>query len=213
MTAAKVIKHALGRLLPRQFIVAGRQRPDRRIALTFDDGPHPEHTPLILDILVSHSAKATFFLQGLEAEKYPALVRRLYAEGHEIGNHGYAHLDARRTPLNEYLDDTDRAQRVLEDIVGGSLSRLFRPPYGHVTARALVALITRGYRITLWSADLDDSFITSAPALVAHARSLAIRPGQVLLLHEDYAHTVKALSEILSHLAAREHTFATVSGL
>ena len=213
MSAGKTIKRILGRLFPRQIIVAGRQRPDGRIALTFDDGPHPEHTSLILDILARHSAKATFFLQGMEAEKYPDLVRRMHAAGHEIGNHGFSHLDARRVPLKEYLNDAGRGQRLLEGIVGTPLPRLFRPPYGTLTTLAFAALAARGYRIALWSADLNDSFILTAPELIAHARTLAIRPGQILLLHEDYAHTVQALPELLGLLAARGHVFTTVSGL
>lgn len=213
MGAGGTLKRTLGRLFPRWLIVAGRARPDRRIALTFDDGPHPEHTPRILDILASHAARATFFVQGVEAEKYPELVRRVHAAGHEIGNHGYAHLDARRVPLAEYLADADRAHRTLEAITGKPLPGLFRPPYGNLTPRSLAALVLRGSRIVLWSADLNDSFIHAAPELVAHVRALALQPGQILLLHEDYAHTVEALPEILDLLTARGHAFTGVSEL
>lgn len=213
MGAGGALKRILGCLLPRRVIVAGRARPDRRIALTFDDGPHPDHTPRILDILAEHAAQATFFMQGAEAEKYPTLVRRLHAVGHEIGNHGYAHLDAKRVPLAKYLHDVDATHRLLEAIVGQSLPRLFRPPYGSLTPLALATLIARGYRIALWSADLNDSFIRTVPELVAHVRMLPLRPGEVLLLHEDYAHTVEALPEILGVLTARGHAFVALSGL
>lgn len=213
MGAGGRLKRGLGRLFPRWLLVAGRPRPDRRIALTFDDGPHPEHTPRILDVLARHGAGATFFIQAMEAEKYPDLVRRMLAAGHEIGNHGYAHPDARRVPLVEYLADVDRARGAIEGIAGKPLPRLFRPPYGNLTPRSLWSLVRRGYRIVLWSADLNDSFIPTADELVAHARALEVQPGQILLLHEDYAQTVEALPQILDLLAARGHTFVTVSQL
>ena len=98
-------------------------RQNNRIAVTFDDGPHPENTPRILDLLDEVKATATFFLQANEAEAHPHLVRQISARGHQIGNHGYLHLDAKKSGLRVYVENTHRAQGILDDIMGRRLDR------------------------------------------------------------------------------------------
>src|SRR5262245_55440479 len=92
----QLAREALGLLLPKhRFALRGR-RCDGAIHWTFDDGPHPEHTPRVLDVLAESGASATFFVVGQQAEKYPELVRRIVHEGHAIGNHTWSHCDPRK---------------------------------------------------------------------------------------------------------------------
>ncbi len=100
---------------------------ENKVFLTFDDGPDPEGTPRILDILAKYDAKATFFCLGRQVEKYPTLFERILKEGHAVGNHTYSHLNGWTTANEKYFEDIERAN----EIIG---SKLFRPPYGRIKA-------------------------------------------------------------------------------
>ncbi|MBI3546808.1 MAG: polysaccharide deacetylase family protein [Gammaproteobacteria bacterium] len=211
-SAGKAIKYGLAKLLPGTVLIKGKPQA-ARVALTFDDGPHPQHTESILDILDRGGAKATFFLQGKEAEKYPALVRKIFSRGHQLGNHGYGHLDAKRVAKREYIAEVERAQQALQNIVGAQIDKIFRPPYGNITGAAFLPLALAGYLFVFWSVDSRDSFIRTAPELVAHVETIKISAGDIVLLHEDYAHTVAALPTILQSLSARSLGFSKIDGM
>jgi peptidoglycan/xylan/chitin deacetylase (PgdA/CDA1 family) len=209
MSAGRIIKEGLAALFPRALVTHGR-RDSGRISLTFDDGPHPAHTPRILQILAEHRATATFFLQGHECEQYPDLVRAIAAAGHEIGSHGYHHLDARAESRERYVAEAMQAHALIEKILGRSLPRLFRPPYGNVTPGTVLALVRRGFQFVFWTTDTQDSFIEDRDALVAHVARQPIAAGDILLLHEDYAHTVAALPDILEEISRRSLGFGHI---
>jgi peptidoglycan/xylan/chitin deacetylase (PgdA/CDA1 family) len=116
--------------------------------LTFDDGPTQGVTPLVLDILKAHGAKATFFVCGEKVEKHPDLFRRICDEGHAVGNHGYHHFNGWKTPTDSYLADVEKAQALIQ-------SNLFRPPYGRLTLRQYFRLRKR-YRIVVWDVMCGD---------------------------------------------------------
>ena len=212
-SAGALIKHGLGRLFPDFVLVKGRTAPTPRVALTFDDGPHPDNTKRLLDILDRNDVRATFFLLGSEVEKHPALARDILGRGHQIGNHGYSHLDAKRTRRDLYIADTNRAQEILQDAVGTPLKRIFRPPHGTITGAAFLTLARSGYRFVFWSADSRDSFITSPMELVSHVASLQVADGDILLFHEDYAHTVASLPEVLRLIKGRSLEFKRIADL
>jgi len=212
LSAGKIIKHSLATLLPRTVLLKG-QSSKQSVAVTFDDGPHPEYTQPILDILDNAGATATFFLQGKEAGKYPQLVRNILARGHQIGNHGYAHLDAKRVSRGEYIAEVNRAHDVLQNTVGTKIEKIFRPPYGNITGPAFISLALAGYRFVFWSVDSRDSFIRSAPELIAHIGAIKIVAGDILLFHEDYAHTVAALPNILQSLNSRALAFSKINAM
>ena len=100
----------------------------KKLALTFDDGPDPEWTPQILDILKAKHVPATFFVIGANMEAHPGLVQRILAEGHEVGNHTYTHPNLADTPLAAVRLELNATQRLFEALTGRSM-RLFRPPY------------------------------------------------------------------------------------
>lgn len=212
LNAGKIIKRGLAALWPSAVLIKGK-RHDGRIAVTFDDGPHPQYTQAILDILDNAGAHATFFLQGKEVEKYPHLVREIFSRGHQLGNHGYAHLDAKQASKHEYIEEVKRAQDALQNTVGAEIKKIFRPPYGNITGTAFISLALAGYRFVFWSVDSRDSFIRTESELVAHVDSAKISGGDILLLHEDYAHTVAALPNILNSLRSRALRFSLISDL
>lgn len=194
------------RLLARYFsfvVTNGRRSGAARLCLTFDDGPHPDHTPCILDILNAKGARATFFVSGEEVSKYPELVRRMVEGGHQVGNHGYHHLRARDTGTREYVRDIQACQDLLDGLSASHAGKAFRPPYGSVAPISFALLLIMGYRFILWSADSEDSYIGDARGLVDKIKGMDLSNGEILLMHEDYKHTVEALPSVIEHIQGR----------
>ena len=213
MSARSLVKAAAGTVFPGMLLYRRRSGRDCGVALTFDDGPHPEHTPRILECLASNGAKATFFLQGAEVEKHPALVRAIFAEGHQVANHGYSHSRPASIGTAAYVAEVMRTHELLEHLTGSPVRRDFRPPYGEVNARVFAALVGRGFRFVFWSIDSDDSTFTSAPALASRVAGKRPNHGDIVLFHEDYAHTVDALPQILQGLQARRLAMTAVAAV
>jgi peptidoglycan-N-acetylglucosamine deacetylase len=200
-------------LAPVSAAAAGRIGVDRTIpgdgvALTFDDGPHPQATPRVLETLAARDAKATFFLVGEQVERYPALARRIVAEGHEIAVHGYRHTFLLRRRLRAIRDDLDRAEQAISSAAGAE-SILYRPPYGVISEPALDLVRERGWRAILWSRWGRDWERRATPQSIARRATRGLRPGDVLLLHDSdayssecsWARTAAALPSVLSAVA------------
>ena len=151
-------------------------------ALTFDDGPDPETTPRLLDLLARAGAKATFFLVGKRAAKHPGLVARLAAEGHAVGNHSWDHPALPRLPATAVAAQLRRAAPA----IGDPRPRLMRPPYGDQSLKSHLAARRLGHTVVAWSvvgADwADDGAAAIAARLVA-----GLHPGAILLLHDTLA--------------------------
>ena len=184
-----------------------------RVALTFDDGPHPDHTPRILDILARLEVRATFFFQGLNAARWPELVRRAHAAGHQIAAHGVDHVAASTQPSRVAADNAISCHAVLCEIAGSNLAPYYRPPYGDITFGALRDLSQRGYRLAFWSYDSRDSFCDTAADIQKRISRSTPPAGSIILFHDDYAHTVEALPQVISTLRARQLSFVTVAEL
>lgn len=130
------------------------------VYLTFDDGPNPEITPWILDLLKRNNVKATFFCVGENIKKQPELARQIVNEGHAIANHTYNHLNGWKTQTDQYLQNIKLCEETIEEIVRNitSQSKLFRPPYGKITKEQSRSLRKTGYQIIMWdvlTADFD----------------------------------------------------------
>lgn len=174
----------------------------RDVYLTFDDGPCPEVTPHVLDLLGTYDAKATFFLIGRNAMEQPALVERLRSEGHALGNHTWDHRNGWKTGTKEYLDSVQRAQ-------GLTGSRLFRPPYGRITRAQSNALLPL-YDIVMWdvlSSDFDTGIdgARCARNVTDHAR-----PGSIVVFHDSmkaWPRASVALPVVLRHLQDSGYAF------
>ena len=154
------------------------------IALTFDDGPHPEGTPAVMEILDRVGAKATFFLVGEQVERWPAVAAAIVQDGHEVACHGYRHiLQLRRTPT-ALRDDFRRAVNVLGEVTGYP-PRYYRPPYGVFSAAGLTTARRGGCVPLLWSRWGRDWERRATAASIAARATRNLHGGDVVLLHDS----------------------------
>jgi peptidoglycan/xylan/chitin deacetylase (PgdA/CDA1 family) len=187
-----------------------RQEGERGVALTFDDGPHPQGTPAILEALREAGAAATFFLAGEQVERRPALVAEIVAAGHRVELHCHRHRNQLRLGPRQLLEDADRARVAIEGAGGQEVSD-YRPPYGIFSATGLRAVRGRGWRPVLWSQWGRDWDRRATPASIAGRVTAGIEAGDVVLLHDaDYysapgswVRTAAALPIILEGLEGR----------
>lgn len=150
------------------------------MALTFDDGPDPASTPILLDLLKAHGAKATFFVVGEQVQKHPSIVERAFREGHAICNHGWSHRSLPTLAPSEQ----DREIRRCAEIIARWETPYFRPPYGHQSIRSRRVAAATGQRVVIWSAAVADWRTQSRPDLARRIRE-AMVPGAILLLHDS----------------------------
>jgi peptidoglycan/xylan/chitin deacetylase (PgdA/CDA1 family) len=197
---------ALGARLP----VVLRQDGEEGVALTFDDGPHPEGTPAVLETLRERGALATFFLAGEQVERRAALAAEIVAAGHRVELHCHRHRNQLRLTPAMLLDDAERARAAIED-AGGQEIHDYRPPYGIFSAAGLRAVRSRGWRPVLWSQWGRDWTRSATPESIARKSTAAVCAGDVVLLHDaDYysapgswSRTASALPIILDEIEAR----------
>ena len=177
----------------------------RRVALTFDDGPNPETTPRLLDVLARHAVKATFFVVGHEigTPLGRGVMERAHREGHHIGNHGYSHRDLRSLAEREVRDEARRAQ----DLIGGfsHARKFFRPPYGFTNATVRRVLDEDGYTTVFWTADSLDWKISRGGAWVDRVVEL-VGPQRdpIVLMHDVHPTTVDHVGDLVSRLRELE---------
>lgn len=192
-------------------------RVPRSVALTFDDGPNPDATPLVLDALAERGVKATFFVLGRHAERWPDLVRRVAAEGHAIGNHGYFHRKLHFKSPRYVRDDLTRGTRAIEQ-AGGVHPALFRAPHGFRSPWVSSIARSLGQRTVGWSLGVWDSDRPGVDAIVQRTVSGA-RPGSILLLHDgdgydpvgDRIQTARAVPRIVDRLLEQGYRFDRVA--
>ncbi len=190
--------------------ITHRQEGVAGVALTFDDGPHPQGTPQTLEILREAGATATFFLVGEQVERRPALAAEIVAAGHRVELHCHRHRNLLRLTPREFLDDAERARAAIED-AGGQAIADFRPPYGVFSATTLRAVRRCGWRPVLWSLWGRDWARGATAESIARRSTAGARAGDILLLHDaDYysapgswSRTVAALPSILEELDSR----------
>ncbi|UOV02223.1 polysaccharide deacetylase family protein [Pseudoxanthomonas mexicana] len=185
------------RFLPNGWLMtSGPTDAARSLYLTFDDGPHPDHTPALLDLLAEHDAKASFFLVGREVERHDALARRIASEGHTLGNHSYSHPRFEALTLDEQLEEIERTQRLLTGIDGRS-RHAFRPPRGVLTGAMLASLVRRRHRIDYWSYDSLDYSRRPVPELLETIQRHPPRGGDIILMHDDSEHSLTLLRALI----------------
>ena len=181
------------------------------VALTFDDGPHPEGTPAMLELLARHEARATFFVVGEQVRRRPALLARIGAEGHRVALHCDRHRLQPRLAPRVVRDDLRRGAAAIEDALGAPAS-WHRPPYGIYSPAGFHAVREAGLRPLLWSRWGRDWRRLTTPARIAATATRGLLPGDVILLHDadfynargSHKRTAAALEIILTELAARK---------
>lgn len=194
---------------------------EMKVALTFDDGPNPVYTPMILDVLRKRNVRATFFLVGKHVEKYPEVARRIVQEGHEVGSHSYLHRDLVPSTRNMVLSELERAEKAFYN-VHGFKPGLFRPPRGLYSEAVRRLIEQRGYQLVLWSISGMD-WSGASPEKIARRVVSRINPGAIILLHDSGAllkseggsriNTVKATELIIDRLLEMGFEFVTVTEL
>jgi peptidoglycan-N-acetylglucosamine deacetylase len=199
-----------GGVLGKRLGIEDRNASGCGYALTFDDGPHREGTPAVLEILAREDVRATFFLVGEQVLRNPGLVAEIVAAGHEIGLHCHRHRNLLRLTPRQAREDILRALGVIEETSGRS-PVLYRPPYGVANAAALALARGRGWRTLLWSHWGRDWEARATPESIAALLTGGVEAGSVLLLHDadDYSapdswrRTAAALPRVLETLAMR----------
>lgn len=180
------------------------------VSITFDDGPHPQGTPAVLEILREAGAVATFFLAGEQVERRPALAAEIVAAGHRVELHCHSHRNQLRLTPRMLLEDAERARDAIEAASGQAVAD-YRPPYGIFSAAGLRAVRGRGWRPVLWSRWGRDWSRRASADSIARRISADVEAGDILLLHDaDYysapgswVRTAAALPIILEALEAR----------
>ena len=182
------------------------------IAMTFDDGPSSENTPRLLEMLKQRNIKATFFLIGENAAANPDLVRRILAEGHEIGNHSWTHPQLSKLSDDRVTAEITKTQDAIKD-ASGYTPTLLRPPYGAITARQREWIENQfGLNIILWSVDPLDWKRPGASVITQRILS-QVRPGAIILSHDIHKQTIDAMPATLDGLISKGYKFVTVTQL
>ncbi|HEX4305987.1 MAG TPA: polysaccharide deacetylase family protein [Solirubrobacterales bacterium] len=197
---------AVGRRLP----ILLRDEGNPGVALTFDDGPHPQGTPAVLEILRDRGQRATFFLAGEQVERRPALAAEIVAAGHRVELHCHRHRNQLRLTPRALIDDAERARAAIEEATGQAIAD-YRPPYGIFSGAGLRAIRSRGWRPVLWSRWGRDWTRWATARSITRKATDGIRPGDIVLLHDadiysarnSWERTASALPRICDELTTR----------
>ena len=185
---------------------------ERKVAITFDDGPHPEFTPKVLQLLKLYNAKATFFCIGKHIESYPNIVKQIHLEKHKLANHSYSHATNfgffRKNRIVEELKKTDA---LLEQITGMK-NTWFRPPYGVTNPSIARALRDTNHTVIGWNARSYDTVLKN-PTRVLNRLQKKIQPGSIILLHDTHSRCPEIVEHLLQFLKKEKYDCVTIETL
>jgi len=204
----QVVRHAMSAVLPRRLFMTSGPPSSSALALTFDDGPHPAHTPVVLDRLRALDVRATFFVVGAKAEAHPDLVRRIADDGHELGHHSYAHAPPGETSAVATLGEARRTSDVLLRLTGRR-PRLYRPPHGKLTPGKLLALWALRQAVVLWNRDPKDFASEAAEPIRRWSDEAQFAGGDIVLLPDVHPHIAPALDAVVERIRRLGLGFAT----
>lgn len=205
----QLIRRGLAAALPRSLFLTAGPRRSGQVCLTFDDGPDPEHTPRLLDALAKQKVRATFFVIGERAERFPQIVRRIVDEGHALGNHTWSHRVASQLSMREFSTEVEKAGQLLADIAGAPVS-LYRPPLGKITARQLFELWRRRHTVVLWNSDPKDYQCRSCDEVQRRLSSCAMQAGDLMLFHDNLPFAAEVLPSLAAQAVSAGLDFTTV---
>lgn len=187
---------------------------ERTVYLTFDDGPTPEVTEWVLQVLKEHAVKATFFCIGNNIEQHPNIFQKIIDQGHAVGNHTFNHLNGWQTGNSAYFENIAATEKIISGIIPGFLkNKIFRPPYGRIKSSQATEVRRQGYRIIMWdvlSADFDQA-ITPERCLQNVIKNT--RSGSVIIFHDSvkaYNNLRYALPKAIEYLKEKEFNFAKI---
>lgn len=187
---------------------AGEMEDNKKIAITFDDGPHPYYTEQLLNGLKERGVKATFFVTGMHAEQYPELIRRMSEEGHLIGNHTYSHMQLSSSNSEAFKEELVRTNETIEQLTGQEVQYV-RPPYGTWDKKFEKEL---NMFPVLWTVDPLDWCSDNVSGIVKKVTT-KVKENSIILLHDEYKSTVTAALQIVDELMEEGYEFVTVDEL
>ncbi|MFH1826018.1 MAG: polysaccharide deacetylase family protein [bacterium] len=197
-------------------LVIYRSSNPQQVALTFDDGPTLGVTDKILDILKEENVKATFFVIGRKIGQNPEIIKRMAAEGHEIGNHSYSH--EKLTSLDSQMAEVELRQtsNLITNQTGRPVN-LYRPPHGALNYEKRKLVENRGYDVVMWSVNADDflheNSVMRSPISIVNRIMSRLQGGDIVLMHDNSRQIVEAMPQLIKKLKARDRNFVTISQL
>ena len=206
------------KLVPKLFpnYVWNIETSQKELYLTFDDGPTPEITDWVLDMLKIYNAKATFFCIGKNVETHPDIFKRILDDGHSIGNHTQNHVKGWRIKTPNYIENVLQAETVLELQItnqGSSSSKLFRPPYGQIKPQQGTKLLELGYKIVMWDVlSFDWDAEVSEKACLNNVISKS-KPGSIIVFHDSVKasrNMQHALPKVLDYFSKEGYNFKSL---
>lgn len=181
------------------------------IAITYDDGPHPQNTLKILDILNKYNAKATFFMLGENVKRNSWIPRKVAEQGSQIGTHSWNHPNLNKLDKKDISFQIDNSSKIIEEN-SGQVVKLFRPPYGNANQMVRDIAKEKNKAIILWNIDTEDWKSKDAKKVTEHVLN-NVKEGDIVLMHDIYSSTVEASEEIIKVLTERGYELVTVSEL
>ena len=182
----------------------------KEIALTFDDGPHPFYTAQLLSILRYYRVPATFFLVGVQAERYPKWVQMIHQEGHEIGCHTYDHFRLVNLPLDEQVYQIEEFTSLIERLTGNK-PNLLRPPGGQYDHFTVSLMNKNGMALGLWTINTNDTALQIDAGTLYRKTLEEVQPGSIILMHDGSKVSLAALPQLIETLQRRGYAFVTMS--
>ncbi|MDU2066000.1 MAG: polysaccharide deacetylase family sporulation protein PdaB [Sporomusaceae bacterium] len=193
--------------------IAGTRTDQKVVALTFDHSWGNKYTGSILDTLQSRNLKATFFIMGPWAKKFPEVAKRIATDGHEIGSHGYRHENYGDMGVEWVKEDIQKAHGLIKEVTGVD-PVLLRPPNGHYSNQSIAAAQELGYKTIIWNIDSLDWKNPGKDVIIERVVS-RLKPGAIILLHasDTPTQTAEALPELLDKIAGAGYKIVTVGDL
>ncbi len=185
---------------------------DKKIAITFDDGPNQKYTLDVLDILERYDAKATFFCIGQNIEEYPEILQQIAEHGHEVGNHTFSHhvmIDFNST--ENWLLEIKQNDTAIQKVIGKKTT-IFRPPFGVTTPKLAKALEVTGHQVIGWNIRSYDTVIKNPERIIKNITK-QLHPGAIILLHDNQSNVMTVLEQLLQFLQKQNYQTVTINEL
>ncbi|GAB4167798.1 MAG: polysaccharide deacetylase family protein [Calditrichia bacterium] len=206
-----IILNILEKMNKQHLLLARKPQREKVIYITFDDGPHPENTKEIFSILNHFNIPATFFWVGKHIEQYQDSIPEKFMDFHVIGNHSYNHDNYGQLKIEEIRSDIIKTESILDRLKGAGRTKLIRFPYVKYNFKIVPILKELNLRLVGWTYDSNDSEYKSQDSLIRFLHNQQVKNGDIVLFHEDYAHSIEALPVFIELLKKQGFSFSSIN--